>query len=323
MRKRAQTLLASILALGVTTSGYSAGVLTIDLPMFAAALEQISKASALVAKMSEAVGAARDQLKTLQDVSNGIRDLKNVLKGGVQGILGDASDQLGLNAVFTVGKSFQNLVTDGMNLYKDAKSLPDEAKKQLKDIGLAVEDVEEYLATGLVYDAFSGLQIDEWRQIAKDPIEAFANGAVGRTIVRTEAYLDTEELRKQYADKLAEMSPEERAKLTKSAGVDMAILNFASWATKLDERIAKSLNYSLVADKLLVVAGKQDTLGGAMGAGNATSAEGIKLQADIARDEQHADTILAEQLARQTNLINEREKRLQAGEESATMTIIP
>ncbi len=284
---------------------------------------QLAQGSTQIASLSQLVTAAKTQLDTLSKVSEGIRNLENVVKGGVQGLLGDAADKLGLKDVFTIGKQLQSTFTDGMQLYKDVKSLPEDAKQQLKGIGLAVEDLEQYLSTGLVYDAFQGMDIADWQKVFKNPMDALAQGALGRACNATEAYTDTETMRRQYADRLAAMTPEERASMSGSVGFDMAFLNATAWAKKMDERVTKSLNFSILADKVGdAVGGKGKSLTVTEQA-KASGAVGIavaKVEIENGKQRNEANDQTVGLLRVQTQLDRNEASRAQKEDDTAAMT---
>lgn len=284
-----------------------AGIIpVIDPANIAAIMAQIAKASQQISKMASLVGAAKDQINKLKEVSDGIRNLRNVVQGGAQGLLGTVSDQLGLKDVFMVGKELQQTFNQGYELYRDVKSLPDSAKNALKEVGLSVKDVQEYMSEGLVYDAFSGMGIDEWRKVFKNPVDAFVTGSVGRACERSNEYLDTESLQKEYAARLAAMSPEDRARMSGSAGVDMLILNMGSWAKGLEKSIASTVQWGINADKAAEKAGAAENVLDATKVSTAVDLQRQKIEAERARQEALANQQMVNQAAAQTRLMQQR-----------------
>jgi hypothetical protein len=287
--------------------------ITADLGVAAGISAQIGQASEQIARMSELVGAAKEQLQTLQKVSDGIRNLQNVVQGGVQGLMGDAADKLGLKDVFMVGKQLQATATDGIQLYNDVRALPDEAKRQLKGIGVAVDDLQKYLADGVVYDVFQGMAVDDWKQVVQHPMDALAQGALGRAVDRTSAYANTDELRRQYAEELAKMTPEERAATSGSLGVDMTFLNFANWSNEMEKRAKKTIDFSILAEKMTEAAagkGKDGpTVVEAQAALNASTIANMKLQIESADQRNKAADITNQQLMSQSILERDRSDR--------------
>lgn len=318
--KSAKKILVLLLSWSLITGTARAELLDFDIPQLAAVLQNIMKVHESIKKMSEVVGAAKEQIQTMQQVSSGIRNLKKVLAGGVQGILGEVGQSMGLNEVFAVGKELQATVTDGMSLYRSVKELPQEAKNQLQQIGVSVADVQEYLASGLVYDAFQGMGVDQWKQVVKDPMNAFATGAVGRACTTSENYIDTTEMRKAYAEKLKNMTPEEQANMSSSIGLNMAMLNLAEWGKEMDKRIGKSLNYSMVGDKLLKVTGNQEDLLGTMKVSNAAQTTQVKIAADTLKDTNEANTQIIEGQAVGNTISDRREKRELTKREAESMS---
>lgn len=286
-------------------------------------IEQLSSLRQQIAVMSEVVGVAKQQLQTLQQVSSAIRDVKSIAADGVQGLLGSASDALGLKDVFALGKEIQATYTDGMNLYKDVKALPEEAKYQLAQLGLAVKDVQAYLEHGAVYDAFQGMDIGDWRKVFKDPIDALSTGTVGRAVVATEGYLDTEGMRRQYIDKLSAMTPEERSSMSGMVGVDMALLDFGAWAKGLEKRITNSLNYTVVADKIADAALRQNTVTGAIATNNAATIALLKSNAEKMRNDAEADRQKVMPAAISSVTGAKREDREQTTLDASTATATP
>ncbi len=287
---------------------------------------QLVSASSQIAKMSDMVKVASNQLQTLQKVADGIRKLESVISGGVQGLLGEAADKLGLKDVFEVGKQLQTTFRDGVQLYQDVRALPDQAKAQLANIGIAVKDLEKYLSEGVVYDVFSGMAVDEWRDVFKNPIDALSNGAVGRAVVTSEAYLDTEDMRREYAERLAHMSPEERARLSGSVGVDMGLLNYGAWAKGMEKRLKRSVDFTLLGEKLTEAAGgkgKAPTVVEATASLNGSVIANFKATNEYGRQQAEANQVGAEQLTNQTMLMNSREKREARKESAEAMGAVP
>jgi hypothetical protein len=305
------------------------GIPTIDIPNFSALVAQIGQLDSQIQWMSSVVGAARDQIQMLQKVSDGIRNLKRVIGGGVQGIMGSAADAVGLKDVFAVGKELQTTFTDGMNLYRDVHQLPQEAKQQWENIGLSVKDVQDYLATGVVYDVFQGMDLSDWQRTFKNPIDAFEHGAVGRAVDASDAYLDTEQMRQAYLQKLQSLTPQEQAQLSGDIGVNMALLNLGDWAKGLERRLAKSIDYSVVADKIITrrdddaAKGEAENLVDQSLRQNALDAALLKAQADRMRQEQEAMQHSNAMLGQQAVIMRDRQLRQERDDTTDAMVAAP
>ncbi|MDD2765267.1 MAG: hypothetical protein PHE83_14985 [Opitutaceae bacterium] len=323
-------LLIGILIVGlVAPPAYASGIPTIDAPNLAALVEQIKQFDSQIQWMSSVVGAARDQIQMLQKVSNGIYNLKRVIGGGVQGIMGSAADAVGLKDVFAVGKELQTTFTDGMNLYRDVRELPVEAQQQWENIGLSVKDLKQYLSTGVVYDVFQGMDLPDWERTFKHPIDAFEHGAVGRAVDCSDAYLDTTQMRQAYLEKIQNLTPDERARLSGDIGVNSALLNLGDWGKGMERRLAKAVDYQVVADKIITKkpddpnAGTAENLVDQALRQNALAAAQLKAQADAMRFQTEAQEHGNLQLGQQTVIMRERQARQQREETADAMVAGP
>ena len=309
-------LLIGILAVQLAaTPVYATGWPTIDVLNWSALVEQIGKIDQQIQWMGSVVGAARDQIQMLQKVSDGIRNLKRVIGGGVQGIMGTTADALGLKDVFMVGKELQTTFTDGMNLYRDVRALPVEAQQQWEQIGLSVKDVKDYLSSGVVYDVFQGMDLADWRRTFKNPIDAFEHGAVGRAVDCSDAYLDTSQMREAYLKKVSNLTPAEQAQLSGDVGVNMALLNLGDWAKGLEKRLAKAVDYQVVADKIITKKdddpnkNEAENLVDQAVRQNALHAALLKAQAEKMRQDAEAGERANMMLGAQTDLMQQRQSR--------------
>jgi hypothetical protein len=309
-------LLIGILAVQLAaTPVYATGWPTIDVLNWSALVEQIGKIDQQIQWMGSVVGAARDQIQMLQKVSDGIRNLKRVIGGGVQGIMGTTADALGLKDVFMVGKELQTTFTDGMNLYRDVRALPVEAQQQWEQIGLSVKDVKDYLSSGVVYDVFQGMDLADWQRTFKNPIDAFEHGAVGRAVDCSDAYLDTSQMREAYLKKVSNLTPAEQAQLSGDVGVNMALLNLGDWAKGLEKRLAKAVDYQVVADKIITKKdddpnkNEAENLVDQAVRQNALHAALLKAQAEKMRQDAEAGERANMMLGAQTDLMQQRQSR--------------
>lgn len=213
-------------------------------------LVQIEKMREQIKEWSEIVGIVKEQIRTLSEVSNAITDLKEVAGGGIQGIIGDFAAQLGLDAIFTVGKESQKLFTDTQNLIRDAQELPEEAKKQIRDLGYSIDDIKDFIRNGLVYDTLTKLGAEEWSMVAKDPINALKNGSLGMAIARSEGYLSEENRSSAWRNFIGGLSEEEKKNLGPLLGGAFATNLAAEWYGKMESRVKKVADLREVGNKL-------------------------------------------------------------------------
>ncbi len=165
MTARKTLIIALAASVAVAPSYGQAGLPVIDKPRYAILLNDIKSLDKTIKSISSVVGAAKSTIDSLGKISDGIRDLQGEIKDGVRGLAGDLSDSIGLTDILGTLQQVQSLYDDTQSLLKEIHSLPDDAKKQLADIGFATNDVKDFLKTGLVYDTFNRLGVDDWKQV--------------------------------------------------------------------------------------------------------------------------------------------------------------
>lgn len=225
---------------------------------YQAFVENLKQIHDQIKAWSETVGSIKRQIQTLQTVSNGIRDLKGVLAGGVKGITGEVANALGLDDVLVTIKETQDTYTDGMALYRDAKQLPEDAKGYLKDIGLSVQEIKDYVHYGLMYETFSNLGVEQWKAVAKTPIEALKTGAFGRAIEQSDSYLDGPSQRAAFAAYYNKLSPEEKKHADASLGTDYAAFLTAQWFTDMESRVKRTADFNKVSNSISALVEGED-----------------------------------------------------------------
>lgn len=207
-----------------------------DMGAYQSACEQLKKMQENIEQWSELIGTVQAQIDTVREVSTAITDIKGTISSTVHDLTAQVADEVGLRAIMNPIAQLQDLADavkgvygDASDLAKQIQSLPDAAKGNLNSVGLMVSSLKDFISTGLYYDTFQNLGIDGWKQIGAHPWEALKSGAVGRTIRRSEAYLDESQCAKAWLDFTAGRSDAELEILSEVIGVNHTRLIEATW----------------------------------------------------------------------------------------------
>jgi hypothetical protein len=218
-------------------------------------LSEIESLDKQIHSWAQVVGAIRTQIDTLQNVSDAIYHLKDVMRESVRGVAGSIAQQTGIKDVLAPLAEMQKTYTDAMYLYRDLQQLPQEARQQMEQIGFSIKDVQAYLRDGVVYDTFNRLDLEDWQQLGKNPWRAFENGSVGMAIMRSEYYLgegasggaSRGEAWDRYT---AALTPADRDQMGALMGPSYALMAAGEWFDDLGHRVQQAADYRDVANRL-------------------------------------------------------------------------
>ena len=251
MRHRVRQIIAATLAVTLfarPACGYI--IPTFNPNKYGSFVSELQSIDKQIKSWAEVVGAIRTQIDTLQNVTNSIYQLKSVIRESVRGVAGSIAQQVGINEVLAPLGELQRTYTDAMYLYRDIKNLPEEARRQMEQIGFSVKDVQNYLRDGVAYDTFSGLGMDDWKQVGKNPWRAFENGTVGMAIMRSEYYLGEGSRGEAWGRYLDGLSPAEKSQMGAVLGPAYALFASGEWFDDMGKRVQQATNYRTVANKL-------------------------------------------------------------------------
>ncbi len=254
MSRILRILLAAVLAGHLLVGqGYaqSPGLPTVDHPRYAIILKDLQAFSTQLKAWGSVVGAARTQIETLQKIADGIRDIENLVSGGIRGIAADITAKTGIGDVLSIMKEVQSVYSDAQSLIHDIQALPDQAKRRLEDIGIAAGDVQTFLREGLMYDTMNNLGADYWKAVAKDPVRSLETGSFGVALARSEDYLSPDERGRAWHDYITSLNESERERMGGLIGPQFAAHLADQWFSDMQRRVARSADLKGAANKML------------------------------------------------------------------------
>ncbi len=266
-------------------------------------------------QISDWVQFAKEKLAVMHGIADHIGKLKSLTSGSLKDSIGMIADKVGLQDVFDVGKAIQDVATDGVELANQIKSLPAEAKAAWNHVGLSVKDVQNYLSSGLIHDAYSGLGVSSWKHVMKDPIHAMVTGELGYAIGRTESYVDASDRQRRYAEYINSLPPDQRNRDPAVLRMGFATARFGQWWDRADTRIAELLRFRAANDKLVEEAatggkdGKDPTVIGQTQGVSGAMALNTNVSINSARNADEAAQALNAAVNAQTTIMNDRESR--------------
>lgn len=221
---------------------------------YADILKQLRAAQQEIQKWSSTIGTVRAQIDKLNQVSNTIRDLKNVANAGVRGITGQIASAIGVTQILEpmreISEGARGLYLDGRSLMRDIQGLPEEAKRRIEEIGLSVKDTKEFLTSGVYFDTFHSMGGDEWKAVGSNPWKALKDGSFGRACVDSDVYLSAGTRAHAFAQYTAGMSDADKARMAGMMGPAYARVAAGLWFDDMQRRTKQVLDLRAIGNKL-------------------------------------------------------------------------
>lgn len=248
-RKAVAVLLIPLLA-----SSLAAGVPVYNDLKYADILKQLRAAQQEIQKWSTTIGTVRAQIDKLNQVSNTIRDLKNVANAGVRGITGQIASAIGVTQILEpmreISEGARGLYMDGRSLVRDIQGLPDEAKRRIEEIGLSVKDTKEFLTHGVYFDTFHSMGGEEWKAVGSNPWKALKDGSFGRACVDSDVFLSAGARAHAFAQYTGSMSESDKARMATLMGPEYARVAAGLWYDDMGRRTKQVLDLRQISNKL-------------------------------------------------------------------------